>query len=109
MDVVEQSAGDAVAQLIEHSIIGSILVLAILALVLLVWHILRTGYRERERFHTDIEIERERSIQQITDVNEFTRRQAHLVDKVVAENRETRISFQHALDSILQAINKEKT
>ena len=106
MSEVEGTAREAAAQLMEHSIVGSILVIAILALVLLVWHILKTGYTERERFHTDLESERERSIQTIQDFNEFTRGQRELVDKVVAENRETRNGFQHALNSILQALKE---
>lgn len=106
MDPITDISRDAATQLLEHSIVGCVLVIAILLLVLLVWHILKTAYQERERFHTDIEIERERSIQTITDFNQFTKRQSELVDKVVVENRETRHGFQRALDQILQAIKE---
>ena len=101
------AANDAASALIAHSVVGAVLCLCVGALVVLVMHLIKNCQRERERFHRDLQEERNRAVQSIHDFNEFTRRQTVLVDRVCQENRETRTAFGHALDQILSAI-KEK-
>ena len=108
VDSVTRSGEQATATLIESGVIGCVLVIAILALVLLVWHILRAAQREREQFHHGLEVERERSIKTIEDFNEFQTQQNETVEKVIQENRATRTAFEHALDKILSAIREQK-
>jgi FtsZ-interacting cell division protein ZipA len=105
---VTKTGEQAGATLIESGVIGCILVIAILALVLLVWHILKAAQRERDQFHHGLEVERERSIKTIKDFNEFQTQQNEMIEKVVQENRETRTAFEHALDKILSAIREQR-
>jgi len=96
----------AAITLVENGVIGSILVISILALVALVFHVIRAASRERSMFHEGLEVERERGIKTLQDFNEFMTLQNQMVDKVVQENRDTRNAFQHALDKILSAIEE---
>ena len=104
VESVTRTGEQAAATQIENSVIGCVLVLAILALVALVWHILRAAQSEREQFHEGLAAERERAIKTIEDFNEFQQSQNVMIEKVVQENRETRTAFEHALDKILSAI-----
>ena len=96
----------AAINVVENGVIGSILVISILALVALVFHVIRAASRERSMFHEGLEVERERGINTLQDFNEFMKLQNQMVDKVVQENRDTRNAFQHALDKILSAIEE---
>ena len=96
----------AAINVVENGVIGSILVISILALVALVFHVIRAASRERSMFHEGLEVERERGINTLQDFNEFMKLQNQMVDKGVQENRDTRNAFQHALDKILSAIEE---